>query len=370
MRVMLFVIVLTLHAITLNAQSLPEWFRVYTFDESTIEMNTSVVTSISKDVSRVRFRWTFNEPQSLGGTPEIKYQSQLEVMEFNCKQNSYRPYHHTFFDSFGNIVRINDSPGEWRHVPHGSVTEKLFIPGCDLMKRKTGPDPSLNEKELTDKVALFAYDFAQDLEKTKDFGPLIDRFFVTNYLAAYLQDQNTNWFMNLDRNTAAKLNQQELQRFYVAQMNAGYLSSLYLISQLASEPEDAAAAQKLLPPDVLLLIKNHDYTTRYKVIGDNDDFLGEKIDSVERMRSYTDLLESISSLMREHVRRVGAAQSKEWREMLEHWQLYLPTVKVCGKTCLGLPTGTKLFEVYVPVFRLEIAEISGNLKVVSARSFF
>ena len=73
--------------ITVSAQSLPEWYRVYTFDESTIEMNTSLVTSLSKDVSRVRFRWTFNEPQSLDATPEIKYLSQLEVMEFNCKQN-------------------------------------------------------------------------------------------------------------------------------------------------------------------------------------------------------------------------------------------------------------------------------------------
>src|SRR6185503_13534511 len=126
MRVMLFVIVLTLHTIALNAQSLPEWYRVYTFDESTIEMNTSLVTSISKDVSRVRFRWTFNEPQSLDGTPEIKYQSQLQVMEFNCKLNSYRPYHLTFLDSAGDIVRINDSPSEWRRVPHGSMTEKLF----------------------------------------------------------------------------------------------------------------------------------------------------------------------------------------------------------------------------------------------------
>ena len=90
----------------------------------------------------------------------------------------------------------------------------------------------------------------------------------------------------------------------------------------------------------------------------------------ERLRSYTDLLESINSLMREHVKRVEAAQSKEWRKMLEAWDLYNPKSKVCGKNCFGLAAGTELFEVNVPVFRLQVAEVSGSLKVVSATSRF
>ena len=353
MRVVLFVIVLTLNLIVANAQS--EWYRVYTFDESTIEMNTSLVTSISKDVSRVRFRWTFNEPQSLTGTPATRFQSQLEVLEFNCKLKSYRPYHLTFFDSTGNIVHIDDSPGEWRGVTSGSMIEKLFVTGCDLIQKKTHPTPP--EEKLRLEVASFALAFAQDLEKTKDFKPLIDRFFVTNYLTGYLEDQHTNWFMNLDREVASKLSRQELQRFYVALMNAGYLSSLYIISQLASESEDAASAQKLLPADVRQLLKNHSFT-------------GEKIDSVGRMRTYTDLLEKISSLMRVHVRRVRAAQSENWRAMQSYWSLYQPIAQDCTSPCMGLPAGTKLFDVNVPVFRLKVAEISGNLKIVSAISRF
>lgn len=79
MRVVLIVIVLTLSSIAANAQAVPEWYRVYTFDESTVEMNTSLVTPISKDVNRVRFRWIFDEPQLLDNTPGVSYQSQLEV---------------------------------------------------------------------------------------------------------------------------------------------------------------------------------------------------------------------------------------------------------------------------------------------------
>ena len=369
MRVALFVVVLWLYPLTLTAQSLPEWYRVYTFDESTIEMNTSLVTLISKDVSRVRFRWTFDQPQLLDGLSKEKYQSLLEVMEFNCSLKQYRPYHFTFYDSAGNIVRIDDSPGKWRTVT-ASMIEKLFVPGCELIRKKTEVKPRLVEEVQLEKVALFANDFAQLLEKTKDFKPLVDRFFVANYLDGYLRDQQTNWFLNLNRDTAAALSRQELQRFYVALMNAGYLSSLYLISQLSSDADEPASEEKLLPPDVLHLIRNHRYTAKYKIREGDYDLLGENIDSVERLRSYTDLLEQLSSLMRTHLKRVSATESKEWHAMLKDWDLYQPKVRVCARDCLGLPKGTKLFEVNVPVFHLQVAEVSGSLKVVTAITCF
>jgi hypothetical protein len=115
MRIAIVLVVLWLCSATLTAQSIPEWDRVYTFDESTIEMNTSLVTLISKDVSRVRFRTTFDQPQFDRGSKK-NYQSQLEVMEFNCSQNQYRPFHSTYFDGAGNMVRIDDAPGQWRRL--------------------------------------------------------------------------------------------------------------------------------------------------------------------------------------------------------------------------------------------------------------
>ena len=369
MRVVLFIVVLLLSSPALTAQSLPEWDRVYTFDDSTIEMNTSLVTLISKDITRVRFRWTFDQPQLLDGLPKQRYQSLLEVLEFDCSSHQYRPYHSTFFDATGNIVRVDASARAWRPVKSGSMIEKLFVPGCKLIKEKTDVKPGPVEDAQREKVTLFAYDFAQLLEQTKDFKRLVDRFFVTGYLEGYLHDQKTNWFLNLNRDTAAALNRQELQRFYVALMNAGYLSSLYLISQLPAD-SDGPVSEKLLPADVLRLTKTHPYTLKYGTREENYNFLGENIDSIERLRSYTDLLEKLSSLMRNHVQRVRATQSKEWHAMLEDSDLYHPQARVCAGNCFGLPDGTKLFEVNVPVFQLQVAEVSGSLKVVTAISRF
>jgi hypothetical protein len=333
-------------------------------------MNTSLVTFISNDITRVRFRWTFDQPESLSGAPELTYKSRLEVMELNCSLQQYRPYHFTFFDAAGTIIRIQDSPGEWRSVTSGSMTEKLIAPACELIKNKTRADVVSGDTIRLQKAATYAYEFAQRLEQAKDFKPVIDRFFVANYLNGYLNDRQTNWFLNLDRHTAAMLGRQELQRFYVALMNAGYLSSLYVISQYPSDSEEPVAVERLIPPDVLQLIRNHPYTVAYKRHEGNYDFLAEKIDNVKRLRSYTDLLEQLSLLMRKHVIRVAAEHSKEYQAMLEDWDLYQPKVRSCSQDCVGLPKGTILFEVNVPVFRLQIAEIRGNLRVVSVINSF
>jgi hypothetical protein len=348
-------------ASTVVAQSSPEWSRVYTFDDSTIEMNTSLITPIDKDINRLRFRWTFDNLQLSDG---VRYQSQIEVMEFNCSANKYRSYHLTFLDKAGNIVRVQDSPGEWRSVS-GPMMEKLFVPGCNLIKAKNRPVTQPDESPQLEKAARFAHDFAQQLEQTKDFKIVIDRFFVAEYLNGYLHDEQTNWFSNLSRDTATKATHQELERYYVALLNAGYLTSLYLISEVRS---DAPSMDKAIPPDVRQLIDNHPYTLRYQKQKGDYEFLSETIDDLERLRSSTDLLERIGSLMRAHVRAVNAERNPNWKAMFEDESLYQPKVAVCAKNCLGLSKGTKIYEVDIPVFHLQIAEIDGKLKVISAKS--
>jgi surface-adhesin protein E len=360
-------LVLLLALVPARAQT-SEWERVHTFDDSFIEMNTSLVTRITKDVTRVRFRWTFTLPQHLSETPSLQYQSKLEVKEFNCLEKRARTYHVTFLSSRGDIVHIDDRPGEWRVATSSGMLEKMFVAACDLIKNKTRPvDAGRSDLELQ-RAGKYAHEVAQQLERTKDFHPIINRFFVNNYLSRYLQDEETNWFLPLDRATARRATPQELQRFYVAIMNATYVSSLYLIGRTPSDFHERASfdeLKRLVTPDVLELIDKHPYTIAHKK---NDyDFLGDKINDLEQLRSYTNLLEGIVAVMRKHIS--GAEQSKQYSEIAETWNLYQPKVRVCQESCLGLPAGTKLFDVNIPLFRLQIAETAGQLRVVSAYGF-
>lgn len=331
-------------------------------------MNTLLVTRISKDITRVRFRWTFTQPQQLNET--LRYQSKLEVKEFNCLEKRARTYHVTFLSARGEIVYIDDRPGEWRVATSSGMLEKMFVAACELVKNKTRPINTVQSELELQRVGKYAYEVAQQLERTKDFEPIINRFFVNNYLNRYLQDEDTNWFLPLDRATARRATPQELQRFYVAFMNAVYVSSLYLIERTPSDFHERASfdeLKRLVTPDVLETIDHHPYTIANKK--DNYDFLGEKIDDVEQLRGYTSLLEAIVTVMRKHISRTGTAHSKQYDDIAETWNLYQPKVMICEESCLGLPPGTKLFDVNIPLFRLQITETEGQLRVVSARGF-
>ncbi len=381
MKLALLPLVFFLASTSLTAQQQPpEWYRVYTLDEGIVEMNTSQVTFGGKDIGRVRFRWTFDQPEALSADPQVKYKSRLEVMEFNCSLHRYRLYDLTFFDGAGKVIRSEqmNPPDEWCTVRFGSMMEKLFAPACELIEKTAHPPVvtavvSRDAIEL-EKVAKYALSFSQSLEQAKDFKPIIEKFFAAEYIDGYLHDNETNWFLNLNRDTAAKVSRAQLQRFYVASLNAGYLSCLYLISQYPSDSDEPIPDKNLIPADVVQVIKNHPYTATYKHEAENYDYLAENMDSAERLRSYTDLLEKISASMRKHVISVGAEHSKEYQGMLEDWDwtfdLYQPKLRICASECFGLPKGTRLFEVNVPIFHLQLAELSGQFKIVSAMDYF
>ncbi len=353
------------------AQPLPEWYRVYTFEDSFIEMNTALLTTIDKDVTRVRFRWTFDEPQAASETS--KYKSKLEVMELNCSKMRARKYHVTLLDAAGGVVRIDDAAGEWRDVYAGGMLQKLALPACDLVKKQTsGNDAERKEAELK-KVATFAFEIGQQLEQTKDFKAIVDQFFVADYISKYVQDGDNNWFRLLDRATATRALQNELQRFYVALMDSAYVGSLYMILQTPTDLPERASPEDLkrvVAPDVWQLIANHPYTAKYRRNEKEFDFLAEQINDIEQLRSYTDLLEKTAAVMRKHVRSIEVEKSDRYREVAETWQLYEPRLRPCSKPCFGLPANTQLFEVNVPVFNLQVAEIEGQLRVVSATYSF
>lgn len=86
------------------------------------------------------------------------------------------------------------------------------------------------------------------------------------------------------------------------------------------------------------------------------------IDSIARMRSYTDLLEKISALMRRHVISAQAEHSKLYADMLAESPL---EPRECPANYLGLPKGTKLFGMILPALGIQFAEIKGTFRMIS-----
>ena len=360
------------------AQKTSEWQRAYTFEESYIEMNTSNVV-LGGDIGRVTFRWIFDQPEPLSQSSSSRYKTRVETIEFKCADKMYRMYEVTFLDSSGKAIQSETMkpPYTWLKTSWGGVMSPLLSTACKLIEKKTvalmTPEPISNQQIEIEKAEKLAESFAKSLQDHKDFNPIIDRFFAPDFLAGYLQDQDTNWFLNLNRDTAAKASHAELQRFYVALLNTGYLTSLYLASQSGADDE-SLSDEKMIPPDVLQLIKRHPFTAAHKSKQGSYDYLAENIDSLERLRSYTDLLEKLSRLMRQHVESSKAERSPAYRQLIAEWDytrdLFKPRVRTCNNECFGLARGTRIFQVAIPMFQLQLANVKGELKVVSAVDYF
>ncbi len=115
-----------------------KWQRVYTGDDSIIEMNVSRVTFGDKKIGRVRFHTILSRPQTLKEIPGVKYKSRVETIEFKCIERQYRVYAATLLDVKGKPIQSYEVEvsEEWKSLKAGGMMEKLFRPACKLIDDK------------------------------------------------------------------------------------------------------------------------------------------------------------------------------------------------------------------------------------------
>lgn len=132
--------------VTLNAQEKQEWSRVYTFEESVIDMNTRLVSFSGKTSGRVRFRWSFEKSQQgWPGRPDLEFRSRLDVMEFDCKNKRYRYSSITLLDASGNVLLSEEIDWfvPWTPLTEESFNKRLYEPACRLLELRRNLPQSL-----------------------------------------------------------------------------------------------------------------------------------------------------------------------------------------------------------------------------------
>ena len=138
MRILVCLLLLLLPA-PLASQDKEKWERVYTLEGGTITMNATKVEFVGSDIGRVQFRWKWDKLQALDNSPETKYKSRVEVIEFNCSRRRYRLTEFTLFDAKGKPVfskELELLEKEWKFLKAGGMMERLFGPACRLIEEK------------------------------------------------------------------------------------------------------------------------------------------------------------------------------------------------------------------------------------------
>jgi len=143
MKLLLLILILFLAQTAAMSQTLPEWFRVHTFDDkSVIELNTDYVMFSTDKTGRVRFRWIYAESQNLNRDSRIQYQSVIQEIAFDCENQKYSIYETKWFNGEGKLLQTAKAkPDEnWKFVRSPSIMTELYPQACKLINlRKREP---------------------------------------------------------------------------------------------------------------------------------------------------------------------------------------------------------------------------------------
>jgi len=103
-----------------------KWQRVYTGEDSVIELDVSSLTFDGR-ILRVTFRTTLEKSESLNEDPGTKYNRRLETFEFKSIEKRYRLHDITWVDSTGKIVQSYEANAEdWKVIKWGGMMQRLF----------------------------------------------------------------------------------------------------------------------------------------------------------------------------------------------------------------------------------------------------
>jgi hypothetical protein len=162
MRVLPCALLLMSSVLSAAQEKKEKWQRVYTGEDSIIEIDISKVTFVEYNVSRkvtfsyktgrVAFRTILSKPEAMNGDPAVKYKTRLETIEFQCNETSnvelkrypplavgqYRHYETTLLDDKGKVVKTygRGASQEWKEVKFGSMMDKLAGSACNLIDEK------------------------------------------------------------------------------------------------------------------------------------------------------------------------------------------------------------------------------------------
>jgi hypothetical protein len=243
---------------------------------------------------------------------------------------------------------------------------------CGVIARPNAP-PLVDRQEVARQrqAAALAANFWRSLVRTRDMTPLLDQYFADDFTDRMLGESDTEWLGKLSPQTATQLSPEGLRRYYAAVINAQFLGTILVIEKSNAGADPTAPAEQVISPSLISFVDRQPYAAKYRTAPNDYAYLGETIDNVERARGYTELLENTNGLLRRQLGRNLPAHFLEYsEEPADAWNYtrwdFTPDVRVCEKACFGLPAGTRLYVTDVPLVKLQMANIDGRQRIVSA----
>lgn len=109
-------------------QGQPRWQRVYTGDDSVIELNGSSIKFEPENVVRATYRTVLSKPENLAEKTGAKYRSRMETVVFASTGRRYRFDEVRWLDAKDNVVHSYQvAPNaDWKVFKEGGVINRMF----------------------------------------------------------------------------------------------------------------------------------------------------------------------------------------------------------------------------------------------------
>lgn len=114
--------------ISIGAQEKARWQRVYTGEDSVIEINVLSLQFEAERVVRATYRTVLSKPESLPEKSGTKYKSRTETVAFSAAGRRYRFEEVRWLDAKDNIVHSYQAAAtaDWKVFKNGGIMDRMF----------------------------------------------------------------------------------------------------------------------------------------------------------------------------------------------------------------------------------------------------
>lgn len=222
---------------------------------------------------------------------------------------------------------------------------------------------SQNVQEVKDDLGVVkgvAERVADELDHNVSFGPLIERYFVDDFLSRFEMERDGFPTPALRSGIASQISLESRFRYYEMSLTLYYLMMQYQFGrdQTVDDPDRA------VPSDVRRVFAKN------KMLLDSSDSANENQPKNEReLLKVVGSIEEAVVLMRKALKHRNPKEAETYKESLAKLYkgktFFKPWQSKCDKVCYGFPVGSTLFRVNIPFLQLLLVKVDGRVKVLS-----
>lgn len=261
-------------------------------------------------------------------------------------------------------------------------------------------EEEISEEEKREALQI-AERFVSGFEEQNDLLALIDALYVKDFEARLRPSLNDYAYLaEVEQEVIARSTSEDLRRFYAASLGFYYAGTMaYALNEYRKKGMWDGTSEggntridELLPPAAIAIMRTDPLLAQMiaeaereyerAITGQSGEPepkpVSNKIESLERMRSYTAALEKANALIREHLKTLSPPHT--WRELMRAVAAREAaetgsvnkadddtslSVSFMNRDFFGFPKGTRLICLRVLCFHMDLVRVDGALKVLN-----